>query len=324
MRFLVVPVLVAVFLAVCSAAFADSESEARAAFDEGKALFEQGKYTAAAAAFRRAYELKPNWKLLYNIGQSEAAAKRHGRALQSFEGYLSQGGDEVPMGRREEVLAEVARLRQMVGFVEIEAPDGAIVLVDDEERERTPLPGPLMIAAGVKHQVRIELGGEVLRDRPVRVSGGQTVKIDATAADEPDTYDSEPIAPETAEPQPTAPEQPPAQGNTLRSAGWVTLGLGAALLIGGGVTGGLALKQNDDLDGRCDGGCPPEFHEDNDRLKALAVTTDVLLGVGGAAAAAGIIMLIVSAGDESDKGGDVAVAPAGGPGFAGAAIQGRF
>ena len=96
----------------------DDEDEAMTFFKKGIDLFNSESYEEAAEAFRKAYELKPNWKLNYNIGQSEAAAKRLGLALQAFEAYLSQGGDDIPTERRDEVLKEVERLRKMVGAVE--------------------------------------------------------------------------------------------------------------------------------------------------------------------------------------------------------------
>jgi tetratricopeptide (TPR) repeat protein len=85
--------------------------EAEVAYGKGRDLFEQGKYVKAAGSFRKAYELKPNWKILYNIGQCEAAAKRHGLALKAFEEYLSRGGDDIPPERKDEVPAEISRLK---------------------------------------------------------------------------------------------------------------------------------------------------------------------------------------------------------------------
>ena len=78
---------------------ADDMSDALKAFENAKVLFHELKYKEAADSFREAYKLKPNWKLLYNIGQSEAAGKRHGLALQAFESYLSQGGDDIEESR---------------------------------------------------------------------------------------------------------------------------------------------------------------------------------------------------------------------------------
>lgn len=322
--------LLAVSATVGRAEAEDVTTKAKAAFRVGKSLFEEGKYAEAAEAFRTAYEIRPNWKLFYNIGQCEALAKRHGLALQAFESYLSQGGDDIPGTRREEVFGEVERLRKMVGAVEVRAPDGAIIYVDGVERERAPLPGPMMVAAGVNHQIAIKLGDDVLLERQVRVSGGQTVEVVAEAGTAPAVEPAAAPVGEADEPEADEPEllEVDEERDPVATWGWVALGVGGAALIGAAVTGSMALSIDKDLQDKCQGGeCGPDYWDDNDKLKAMATTTDVLIGVGGALAATGIVLLIVSAGgEEGDDEGetDVALVPFAGPGLAGATVQGRF
>ncbi len=314
-------------LAVVATANADINEEAMAAFKEGKELFNAGEFARASDAFRKANNLKPNWKLLYNIGQCEAAAKRHGLALEAFEAYLSQGGDDIPEGRQVEVSEEVKRLRGMVGEVEVNAPDGAAVVVDGVERDKAPLPGPLMVAAGVTHQILVKLGDEVLLDRSIKVSSSKTVTVEVEAGPQPAVAaGEEEEKADEAEPE-TAPvaDEPETKKNKLRMWGWITTGLGAAVLAGSAVTGGMALAKSKDLDGNCDdAGCPEDYWDSNDTMNTLGTTTDVLIGVGSAVTVAGVVMLIVSAtSDEGDE-GDVALIPVGAPGFVGASAEWRF
>ena len=152
-------------------------SPAYLAFEEGKRLFIEEKFAEAAEKFREANRLKPSWKLLYNIGQSETAAKHFGLGLEAFEQYLTIGGDDVSAERKKQVLQEIAQLRPIVGFFDIEAPVGATVTVGDIERGETPLPGPLMVAASIDHMVRITRGDTVLLERVARVGGGQHIRI---------------------------------------------------------------------------------------------------------------------------------------------------
>jgi tetratricopeptide (TPR) repeat protein len=311
--FLVIFSLLLVATTAANVRAEEAVEQAKAAFFEGKQLFEQGEYAAAADAFRRAHAIKPNWKVLYNIGQSETAAKRYGLAIHAFERYLAESGDEIDVARRDEVLAEVERLRKMVGSIEVRAPEGALLTVDGVERGRVPLPGLVLASAGVEHRVVVTHQGADLVDRVVVLTGGQEILIESEAA--PDA--AEPLVEEEPEPVPEPEDEEP--GSALRTAGWVSLSLGAAAVIAGAVTGSMVLELNKELDQDCpDNMCPPEKRDDRDRLNALAPTTDVLLGVGAAAAAAGIIMLIVSAdGDEEE---DVALVP-NGPGVS---IVGRF
>jgi len=132
---LATPILAAAALLVRPGAALAGDEEAKEWHSQGLELFEAQQYSRAAEAFRRAWALKPSWKLLYNIGQAEAAASQYGLALDAFEAYLVEGADDVPAERHEEVLAEIQRLRVLVGVVELSAPGGAELVVDAIERK---------------------------------------------------------------------------------------------------------------------------------------------------------------------------------------------
>ncbi len=104
------------------------EDEAREAFKQGVAAFDQGRVSDALVAFERAYSLKPAFKLLYNIGQAQADLKLTRQAIQSFEKYLREGGDKIEPERRAEVEAEIARLRLVSGTpAPNQAPQGETI-----------------------------------------------------------------------------------------------------------------------------------------------------------------------------------------------------
>lgn len=78
-------------------------------------------------------------------------------------------------------------------------------------------------------------------------------------------------------PQPQSPEH-----HTPPLLGVAVTGLGAAMLIGGAVTGFMAISQNAKLQDQCpDNVCLPGFESDVNRLDTLTTLTDVLL-IGGA------------------------------------------
>jgi len=295
-------------LAAVFAAAQDGGAEAEAAkvaFEKGKALVDEGKYAEAADAFREANAIQPSWKIQYNIGQCEMMAKRHALALEAFERYLSEGGEDIEAERREEVLADAVRLREMVGFVDVRVADGARVLVNDVERGVAPLPGPLAVDAGIEHQVVARAGDAVLLDRVVRVSGGQTVVVEASE----DAAGGGPAGSGDGE------DGEPASGRA--AWGWTATGVGAALMIAGGVTGGLALYKNSELRDACsDGDCLTEQqHDDVDTRDRLATSSTVLLATGAAVAVVGVLLLTVFDGEE-----DAAVTVS----FDGVTLGGRF
>ena len=336
MRILVVISVAGLGLLLASAAGADESADAKAAFEQGKVLFNDGRFTEAADAFRAANDLNPNWRLLYNIGQSEAAGRRYGLALEAFEKYLSEGGDDVEAERQSEVLSEVARLRNLVGYIKVSAPEGTTVAVDGELRGTAPIFRELPVAASVRHTVTATAEGAVVGEETVQVSGGRTVQVALTAKTEPAV--TEPVASPETQPSPTAApvetvsEGPAAEpggtkGSRLRIIGWATTGVGAAVLIGGVVTAGLAMSKEGDLKDNCSNGtCPEEYLATQDQRDNLALATDILLPVGGVIAAAGITMVLVGLIQKRNHQTETAVRvrPLPVPGNAGLMLEGRF
>ena len=123
---------------------------------------------------------------------------------------------------------------------------------------------------------------------------------------------------------PVAKAAAPARPDPKQTWGWVMVGVGGAVLAGAGVTGILTMNLDSDLSSKCgtSHSCPPNLQSDVDRLDNLALTTDVLLGVGAAAVITGTLLLTVFS-DDADA-GDLQVQPSLGPGTVGASISGRF
>lgn len=275
-----------------------NETAAVEKFNEGTQLFHDRDYDGAAAAFRSAHALRPNWKLLYNIGQSDAAAKRYGPALEAFEKYLVMGGDDIETGRRDEVLEEIGKFRKIVGAVEIQGDKDLVITVDDLERGTTPLSGPVLVAAGIEHRFRALRNGEVVFEQTLRVTGEEKTLLripEQTTVPTPEPVEA---AAPTDEKIPPAPAAPKGDGDTpgrsLKAAGWATLGVGAAVLVAGAVTGGMSLSLENELAPDCaENGCPPGKTSDRDRMDQFALATDVLIGAGAAVAATGIVLLVL-------------------------------
>lgn len=304
---------------------------ARSLFREGAAFFKKNEYSKAAESFRAAYKMKPNWKILYNIAQSEAAAKRHGLALSAFERYLSLGGDDVVDARQNEVEKEIERLKKMVGYVTVEAPEGATIIVDNVAFGVAPIAGGIPVAGSVVHIVDVLLSnGEKLPFKKVSLVSGNTVSISFIEKEEPSH-----ITPVSSQPN-TSPEQmivEPKQEDdsfqlsTLALAGWITAGTGAAMLIASSVTGALAIKENNKIEKNCSDGCYEPYHNSVEKRDMLAITTDTLLVVGGVAAAAGAGLLIfdyVRNKKEREKDQTVLFQPVINRQVAGASLEVRF
>lgn len=290
-------------------------------FHEGVDQFSSGDYTNAAKSFRAAYDAKPSWKILFNIGHSEAAAKQYDLALEAFEAYLAQGGDDIPVDRREEVLAEVTRLRQMVGSIEVKAPENAIIFIDEIERGTAPIVGKITVSAGISHTIYAVLDGERISEKEFKIRSSDAVTIDLR-----DAEDGAPTEPADAS-DAALPSSPQTGLPPLAIAGIVVSGVGAGALIAAIVTGIQTKKLDNQLSTDCPGGvCPDAFADDKEKLDTLRKTTNILLISGGAVAATGVTLLIAGLIKKNKQASQAqaVVAPLAGPTAFGLQIQGIF
>lgn len=290
-------------------AAAQGKKNARAYFNDGVAAYNEGNFDAAAKSFEAAYKLKPTYKLLFNIAQAYAARKNYDLAIQAFERYLVDGGDDVTEERRDQVLREIAKLRPLVGFVDVDAPPGLAVYVNGQERGTTPLQSKIMVTVGQVHKVELKKDGKVVHTRKLSVFGGMIEKV-KFAHEKKKEVNPEPVVEPPTESVPledTRAEEEDGPMSKTKLWGWVAVGTGAAMLAGGAITGILATVQNGDLDEACpDSRCAPGRQGEIDALSGLALTTDILLIAGGVIAATGIVLMFLPEKDESETapGGD--------------------
>jgi len=228
--------------AVCSQE-EDRNKQARELYKHGIKLYEQGEHKTAAEAFREAYRLRPSYKILFNIGQAEASSGRYGLAMEAFQQYLVDGKDAVPTERKDYVIGEIARMQQLVGELEVEAPENSSVYVDGVMRGMTPLTGPVIVVAGTDHDVVVVHNNQQLLKEKFKVWAGRTHTIEAeaipekkiTPAPEPMPEPEEKTAEQEKEEEPQ--EQVPEDEGLDQTYFWIGVGTTAAF-------GAVALSCN--------------------------------------------------------------------------------
>ena len=233
------PIAALALLAPGGIAHAQAASSQEAVRDAGKhfargvALFNEADYAGALAEFRRANEIAPNAAVLYNIGQTQFQLRSYAAALGSFERYVAEAGPNAE--HRTEAQTAIETLRSRVGKIDVTAPDGSEITIDDEVAGKTPLP-PVLAAVG-KRKLIATKDGRSSPTRFVEVSAGETVKADLKIEE------SAPATTSTVSTGTTT--TPPSQKNyTPAIALWTATG---ALAIGSTIVGILALKKDSDL-----------------------------------------------------------------------------
>ncbi len=89
----------------------DPRGDARTHYAKGLELAGQHGYEEALREFNAAYEISPQFAVLFNIGQAHIALGHTAEAIDALTRYLRDGGDRISPGRRAQVERQIAGLR---------------------------------------------------------------------------------------------------------------------------------------------------------------------------------------------------------------------
>lgn len=277
-------------------------TELNAAIAEAVDLFQNDKYAEAAESFRRANAIRFNWKVLYNIGQCEIGAKHPVPAIQALKEYLKFGAEDVPPKRRLEVETSIENLKKQVGFLEVSGPKGAQLLINETPTGTMPIPNAIVVPANAPVKVSVQMNDEQLFSEEITLQGGQAKSITVeTPALTGDVEKKEPSPAETKiAPTPelniepvNSPQPTPSRHGQLRKISVITMGAGGALMALSLTIGGIGLiKANSYCDSKDCENLPRSEQKRVDRYSNIALTVNIMLGVGAAATIAGGILFM--------------------------------
>ena len=155
-----------------------AEQQAAAHFEKGVELYNEGSLDAALVEFERAYELVPNYRLLYNLAQIQAERHQYIAAIELFQEYLKAGGNQIAPARREQAKADIAQLEERIAYLQVESNvEGADLFVDDVPAGTLPLAKNVPVNPGVC-EVRLEKAGYAPATRRIKVAGGEQQSIE--------------------------------------------------------------------------------------------------------------------------------------------------
>ncbi len=257
--------------------------EASARFRRGVELFQEGAFRAALVEFQRAYDIAPDFRLLYNIGQAQVQVQDYLGANRSYERYLADGGSDVDPARREEVETALTALRERVARLVIRVDkEGADVFVDDLRVGTSPMAGTVAVNLG-RHRVYARLSDGGAGEKVIDVAGGDLLEVDLVIVMQP----AKPVEGVVQEEQVMTPMR---RGAIAAWAGAL------ACAVGTGVTGFMAHGKGNDLDDALDVK-PPEGEANKKKIDdlsssadTLSLTTDILGGAAIALAVTGTVL----------------------------------
>jgi hypothetical protein len=278
---------------------AEQKKEASQRFEKGVSFYRDGEYQAALLEFKRAYELFPNFRVLYNLGQTSRELKDHASALVAFERYLAEG-ENIDAARKRDVEQWVAELRTKVARLSVSTNvEGAEITVDDLLVGKTPLAEPILLNAG-RRKVSATLSGHVPVQRYIDVAGADSAELDLELVSL--------VAP-TAGPVRSETSPPPAPTKTeSRSPSWAWVGLATtgALGVATAILGVRALDSQSELDALLTTRTTnSELEDARSQTESFALATDIVGAITIAAAATTVVLFVVetSGGDDGAEAG---------------------
>jgi tetratricopeptide (TPR) repeat protein len=273
----------------------DNVEKARTHFQKGVDYYTEGDLTAAMAEFRRAYELEPSYRLLYNLAQVSYEQRDYAQSERYFRDYLLQGGDAIEPIRREDVEAELERLKGRVADVQLRTDrPNAQLSIDGHPVGESPLAEPLRVSAG-RRTVRAELPGFAPIQRVIDVVGGEAMSVDLDFGAPIDTSYASGSA-SSGGPSPAL---------------WTGIATGVLALGAAGMavwTASDDASYQDALEGETSRG---ELDDLADSTERKAVITDVLLGATIVGAAVTVYLLVTDGPDERPDSAGLRVGPDG-------------
>jgi tetratricopeptide (TPR) repeat protein len=258
---------------------ANATAEARERFQRGVALYREGSFDAALAEFQRAYDIEPNYRVLFNLAQVQVERHDAVAALALFDRYLRQGGNEIEPDRRAQVEKDEQALRARVAELTVESnPAGAQLSIDNVEAGTLPLAAPVLVNSGV-HQITLTKAGYRSASRNLTIAGAQPLRVQLTLQPlDGRLDDSRSGTPPLGEAHGDA--QGASGSHGLSTGFWVSAVVTGALAAGAVTFAVVTEKSNRDLDTELNRfpESPSAVSNARTRLKTDAALTDALSG----------------------------------------------
>jgi hypothetical protein len=307
------PALLASFFACCVARSAmaapkvddQARNAARELAQRARESYDGGDYNTAYDLYRRAYALIAAPTLSLREARS---LEKLGRLVEAVEAYVRTARSPLdatsPEAFREAVREahdELLKLRPRVPKLEIVIqgvePTDAKVELDGKALPPALVGVPSPVNPG-EHQIVAHAGGEPASKR-IAIGEGETQRVVLELSPMPQGAHSPATSGDSSGPSTAAP-----RGSAQRTFGWVTLGVGAAGLGVGVVTGLMATSRHADAEEGCPNGRCIEGSAgagDAEAFRDLRTVSNVGYVVGVVGVGAGAALLLTAPSSEGDQ-----------------------
>jgi hypothetical protein len=283
------------------------KEKAKEYFLAGVEMFQKQNYKGAIEKFKTADKLDPNWKTKFNIGMCHFELKEFPAALSVLSLFVEEGSSDASSDHVDLAINAIVAARSEVFTIRLfDAEEDVKIEVDGEEPMLSPDRSEVFLTPG-KHRIRIWSTTDIYLDETISGVKGEIREYKSFVAQE--KVETGPGSGEEGGPKKGGEKKARKPGmKPMELAGWILLGVAGGALIGGAVSGGLAINERNQMEDlekeyRLKEGAVPESeleeikdaawdHYDKGIVMSRAATA--LFAVGGAVGAAAIALLVTS------------------------------
>jgi hypothetical protein len=290
----ILSVVVCVYLSsALESASAQAPDEYRELIREGLAEYDAGNWPEAKYFFTKAHEAYPNARTLRGLGMVEFALRDYVEAAGHLDRALQDPINPLTAEMRERVSQLLEQSRGFIAEVQLDVVPATAEVRIDGHPHTLAADGKIRLNPG-SHEFSVGLSGYETVVRRLELDVGARVPLRVELPEQRPDPGPTAIVPVAATvqpspaPVPSGKPAPPAESDFDRIAPWVVVGVGGALVVGGGILVGLAVADVNSVE---EADNPTEWSSVSDaydRSTGRSATGIVLISLGALGIAGGL------------------------------------
>jgi tetratricopeptide (TPR) repeat protein len=271
---------------------AQSDAElSKQSYAKGVKFFKAMAWDEAIAEFQKAYDLDPNPILIYNIGRCFEEKGDYLNATKYFKDFL-----KLPINQKQKTAA-LEHLKKVQALLQEELKYGRLKLIVSEAQAQVKIDSEVVGFTPIMEEIKFKVGRHTIQitkdgfadwTNEFYITGGNVTNLQVILKTSADQYD-----------------EPPKGGKPRKLLDglpfWLTVGGGAALVVGGGVMTGMAMSLESTVEEelsdvtdqephRITGISQAEAYDLQDDASTYQTVSVILYATGGAAVATGLVL----------------------------------